>query len=84
MLNMLCKPFKKPPLPQGLHGKNYVLTSMTSTISDMNFRLIVEKSTVKAKIIYKNDLAKKDFRVQFKQIKETLDNSETETRVAEN
>ena len=27
---------------------------------------------------------KKDFRVQFKQIKETLDNSETETRVAEN
>ena len=27
---------------------------------------------------------KKDFRVQFKQAKETLDNSETETRAAEN
>ena len=61
MLNMLCKPFKKPPLPQGLQGKNYVLTSMTSTISDMNFMLIVEKSTVKAKIIHKNDLGKKGF-----------------------
>jgi hypothetical protein len=74
MLKMLCKPFKKPPLPQVLHGKNYVLTSETYTISDMNLILIVEKPTVKSKIIYKNDLAKKDFRVQFKQDKETLDN----------
>jgi nucleoside-diphosphate-sugar epimerase len=58
----------------GLHGKNYLLTSETYSISDMNLMLNREEAKEKPIIIYKNDLAKKDLNMNFKSVKEILNN----------
>ena len=58
----------------GLHGKDYLLSSETYKVSDISVMLNHQEPKEKASIIYKNDLAKKDLGIQFKSIKETLNN----------
>lgn len=59
---------------KGLNGKNYLLTSETYKVSDMNLMLNQKEPKEKPSIIYKNDLVKKDLGMQFKSVKETLNN----------
>ena len=58
----------------GLHGKDYLLTSETYKVSDISAMLNHQEPKEKASIIYKNDLAKKDLGIQFTPVKETLNN----------
>ncbi|XMO86987.1 NAD-dependent epimerase/dehydratase family protein [Algibacter sp. AS12] len=58
----------------GLHGKDYLLSSETYKVSDMNAMLNNKKPKEKPSIIYKNDLAKRDLAIHFKPIIETLKN----------
>lgn len=56
----------------GLHGKNYLLSSETYAISDMNLMLNQRPPKNKAKHIYQNMLAITDLGLKFKPIQETL------------
>jgi len=56
----------------GLHGKNYLLSSETYKVSDMNAMLNNQEPKEKASIIYKNDLAKNDLDIRFRPVRETL------------
>ena len=56
----------------GLHGKDYLLSSETYNVSDINAMLNHQEPKEKASIIYKNDLAKKELGVSFRPVKETL------------
>ena len=58
----------------GLHGKDYLLTSETYKVSDISAMLNHQEPKEKASIVYKNDLAKKDLGIQFRPAKETLNN----------
>jgi len=58
----------------GLHGKDYLLTSETYKVSDISAMLNHQETREKASIVYKNDLAKKDLGIQFRPAKETLNN----------
>ena len=64
----------KTATTKGLHGKNYLLTSETYKISDMNAMLNNQDPKEKPSIVYKNDFAKKDLGIQFRPVKETLNN----------
>ena len=57
---------------RGLHGKDYLLSSETYKISDMQAMLNNNEPKEKPSIIYKNDLVKSDLGVQFKPVKKTL------------
>ncbi len=58
----------------GLHNKDYLLSSETYRISDVNAMLNHQEPKQKASLIYKNDLAKTDLGIQFRPVKETLNN----------
>lgn len=58
----------------GLHNKDYLLSSETYRISDVNAMLNHQEPKQKAILIYKNDLAKTDLGIQFRPVKETLNN----------
>ncbi len=58
----------------GLHGKDYLLSCETYTISDMHLMLNDKDPKENAVIVYKNDLAKRDLDIQFRSVKETLSN----------
>lgn len=58
----------------GLHGKDYLITSETYKVSDINAMLNHKTPKEQARIIYKNDLAKHDLGMQFKPVLETLHN----------
>ncbi len=58
----------------GFHGKDYLLTSETYKVSDISAMLNHQEPKEKANIIYKNDLAIKDLGIQFRPVKETLNN----------
>ena len=62
----------KAATTRGLHGKDYLLTSETYKISDLNAMLNHQEPKEKASIVYKNDLAKKDLGISFRPVKETL------------
>jgi nucleoside-diphosphate-sugar epimerase len=64
----------KAATTKGLHAKDYLLTSETYKISDMSAMLNNKEPKEKPSIIYKNDLAKKDLGIQFRPVKETLNN----------
>jgi hypothetical protein len=64
----------KTATTKGLHGKNYLLTSETYKVSDMNLMLNQKEPKEKPSIVYKNNLAKKDLEIQFRAVKETLKN----------
>jgi len=58
----------------GLRGKDYLLSSETYKISDIHLMLNQKEPIEKARIIYKNDRAKNDLGMQFRPVKETLNN----------
>ncbi len=64
----------KTATTMGLHGKDYLLTSETYKISDLNLMLNHQEPLEKPIIIYKNDLAKNDLGIEFRPVKETLNN----------
>ena len=55
-----------------LHGKNYLLSSETYPVSDVSLMLNHQKPKNKGAIIYKNNLAKADLKIDFKPVAETL------------
>ncbi len=57
-----------------LHGKNYLLTSETYKVSDIHLMLNNQEPKEKASTIYKNDVAKNDLGIEFRPVKETLNN----------
>ncbi len=57
---------------KGLHGKDYLLSSETYKVSDMHEMLNGREPISKARIVYKNDLAKRDLGISFRPIKKTL------------
>ena len=59
---------------KGLHGKNYLLSSETYSVSDMSQMLNQQEPTNQSKIIYQNQLAINDLGIQFRPVKETLNN----------
>ena len=50
---------------KGLHGKNFLLSSESWKVSDISAMLNNEKPKGNARIIYKNDAAKKDLGIEF-------------------
>jgi dihydroflavonol-4-reductase len=64
----------KTATTMGLHGKDYLLSSETYKVSDMHLMLNHQEPKENAQIVYKNDLAKKDLGIQFRPVKETLNN----------
>lgn len=64
----------KAATKNGLHGKDYLLTSETYKVSDIHEMLNHREPKEKAQVVYKNNLAKTDLGVQFRPIKETLHN----------
>lgn len=59
---------------EGLHGKNYLLSSETYSVSDMSLMLNQQEPKNKGAVIYKNALAKADLGINFRPAKETLFN----------
>ncbi|MEX1383379.1 NAD-dependent epimerase/dehydratase family protein [Lutibacter sp.] len=49
----------------GLHGKNYLLSSESWKVSDISAMLNNKKTAGNARIVYKNDAAKQDLKVTF-------------------
>ncbi len=64
----------KAATTSGLHGKNYLLSSESYPVSDLTLMLNNESPKNKALIIYKNDLAQKELGMNFRPVKETLNN----------
>jgi len=62
----------KAATTKGLHAKDYLLSSETYKISDMSAMLNNNKPKDKAAIVYKNDLAQNDLKINFKPVNETL------------
>ncbi|MCX7550502.1 NAD-dependent epimerase/dehydratase family protein [Xanthomarina sp. F2636L] len=58
----------------GLHGKNYLLSSETYTVSDINLMLNNKEPKNPPKIIYQNQLAERDLGLPFRSVKSTLNN----------
>jgi nucleoside-diphosphate-sugar epimerase len=57
---------------KGLHGKNYLLSSETYPVSDMNLMLNQLEPKNKGAIVYKNALAKADLGISFRPARKTL------------
>ncbi len=62
---------------KGFHGKDYLLTSETYNVSDIQEMLNHREPKEKAQIIYKNNLAENDLGMQFRPVKETLNSYST-------
>jgi hypothetical protein len=56
----------------GLHGKNYLLTSESYSVSDINLMLNEKNPVNQAKVIYENKLAHLDLGMQFQSAQETF------------
>lgn len=56
----------------GLHGKNYLLTSETYSVSDISLMLNHQQPKNAAKIIYQNQLAEKELGISFQPAIKTL------------
>lgn len=57
---------------KGLHGKDYLLSSETYTVSDISLLLNHKEPKKPAMMIYNNALASKELGIQFKPVAETL------------
>ncbi|MEK8179832.1 NAD-dependent epimerase/dehydratase family protein [Flavobacterium buctense] len=66
----------KATITKGLHGKDYLLSSETYKVSDMHEMLNGREPVSSAKIVYKNDLAKRDLGISFRPVKETFRNQQ--------
>jgi nucleoside-diphosphate-sugar epimerase len=56
----------------GLHGKNYLLSSETYSVSDVSLMLNGHSPNHKAKVIYQNQLAERELGLPFQSVKSTL------------
>jgi len=56
----------------GLHGKNYLLSSESYSVSDMSLMLNKQSPKNKAKVIYKNTLSINDLGLKYKPVRESL------------
>jgi len=61
----VAKGIFKSSTTKGIHGKNYLLASESYRVSDITRMLNLQAPENKAKIIYKNDLAKQDLDMSF-------------------
>lgn len=64
----------KAATTNSLHGKDYLLTSETYKVSDIHEMLNRRQPKNNPQIVYKNKLAKTELGVQFRPVKETLNN----------
>ncbi len=64
----------KAATTSGLHGKNYLLSSETYSVSDMNLMLNHQAPKNKASVVYENTLAINDLGMKFRPVQETLNN----------
>ena len=64
----------KAATTSGLHGKNYLLSSETYSVSDISQMLNHQAPKDKAKVVYENALAMTDFGMKFRPVQETLNN----------
>jgi|TARA_R100000479_G_scaffold33554_3_gene14162 hypothetical protein len=62
----------KAATTNGLHGKDYLLSSETYKVSDVHAMLNQKQPKNKPNIIYKNNLAMNDLGVRFRSVQETL------------
>jgi len=67
----------KLAVTKGLHGKNYLLSSETYSVSDMSLMLNQQEPKNQGTIIYSNVLVKKDLGIGFIPAKQTLQNYST-------
>ena len=70
----VAKAIFKAATRTGIHGKDYLLSTESYKISDMNLMLNQQEPKEKGQIVYKNDLAKKELNMDFKPVKECLNN----------
>ncbi|MCF8272565.1 MAG: NAD-dependent epimerase/dehydratase family protein [Flavobacteriaceae bacterium] len=68
----VAKGIYKAATRSGLHGKNYLLSSETYSVSDVSLMLNGLSPKHLAKIIYKNQLAEQELELHFESVKETL------------
>lgn len=59
---------------KGIHGKDYLLAKESYKVSDITLMLNQKEPLNKGVIVYKNDLATKDLNMNFKPVKECLNN----------
>ncbi len=64
----------KAAMTKGIHGKNYLFSSESYPVSDITLMLNKQEPEGKAKVIYRNDLAKKELGINFKQAQVSLNN----------
>jgi dihydroflavonol-4-reductase len=57
----------------GLHGKNYLLSSETYTVSDVSLMLNNNKPKKQPKVIYQNQMAERDLGIPFQSVHKTLE-----------
>ena len=57
----------------GLHGKNYLLSSQSYPVSDVNLMLNNKSPKKHGKVIYQNHLAKRELGVPFQSVQKTLE-----------
>lgn len=70
----VAKAIFKAATTKGIHGKDYLLVTESYKISDMNLLLNQHEPNEKGIVVYKNDLAKKDLNLNFKPVKDCLNN----------
>lgn len=70
----VAKAIFKAATTKGIHGKDYLIATESYKISDMNLMLNQQEPIEKGIVVYKNDLAKKDLNLNFKPVKECLNN----------
>jgi nucleoside-diphosphate-sugar epimerase len=63
---------------QGIHGRNYLLSSESYPVSDVSLMLNHKAPKGAAKIVYRNDLAQKELGIQFKPAQVSLNSYDPE------
>lgn len=68
----VAKGIFKVATTKGLHGKDYLFSSETYTVSDISLLLNHKEAKNPPAVIYKNDLARKELEIDFIPVSETL------------
>ncbi len=64
----------KAAMTKGIHGKNYLLSSESYPVSDITLMLNNQEPEGEARVVYRNDLAKKELGINFKIAQVPLNN----------
>lgn len=68
----VAKNISKAATTHGLHGKNYLLSSETYPVSDISLMLNNQVPKNQPKVIYQNQMAKRELGLSFQSVKSTL------------